>query len=122
MAELDVLVAVAKELLDSLGKQVVIKRKSTRRYDHTKLKTVNGATESQSIRVTPPEQYVTRYEAGNATKTASGRTFASPVGLQWEPKAKNFLVIDGQDREVVYVQAHYSGDEIVLYELGLNNT
>ena len=121
MAELDILVPVAEDLLNRFGKTVTLSTPASKEYDPNTQTTVEGSNISQTIKVTPLEEYKVTYIDGEVRKMTDLRCYLSPEGLSFIPENSQTLTVDGRDHTILYVQRHYSGDLIVLYELGLGN-
>lgn len=115
------LVPAAKRLLTKFGKTVTITRVTDNSFDPNSLEHLPTGIETQTVKVTPPQALKTKFINGELIKHVEGRTYLSPTGLEFVPVQGNTITIDSNTISIVYVVPHYSGDDIVLYELGLES-
>ena len=119
--ELDlVFVPLAKELLDEFGKTVTITdRAPVGSYNPKTGTVVDPVKNSYSIKIIPPDQMRQFYIAGDLVENGTLKSGFAAQDLPFTPVNGMTVDIDGRIWTKTEFNPIYSGDEIALYEMTL---
>lgn len=91
-------------------------------YDPVSGQEIQAAIQSYSVKITPPEKYREKEIDGTAIKQSDLKVYIAAQDLAVSPTARtDTLAVGSTVHNVVSVTAHFSGDQVCLWELQLRS-
>jgi len=110
------LIPIAYDLVDRLGKQVVIK-KGTPAYDATTGQGSESGVVDHSVKITPPQEYDDGYVPSDLIQRGDMKTYLPAKDLTFVPDPGDRMIIDSVTWRIEFSNPIYSGEDIALHEL-----
>lgn len=113
------LIPKIKSIIDTYGKTVTIAVPGLTHYDADSGSVIEAGTVTHTVKVTPPENYNSRWIDGDLILEGDCQISLAASGLTFTPENGHVFTIDSQKWKVVRVQTEYTGDDIGLYVMQL---
>lgn len=111
---------VAYDLAQDLGKDIDFTILGTKTYDPDTGETTEGSAVVHTFKVLPPDMVKRFLKEDDFERRGSGRIFVPDLNIPFTPEIGVATLMDGIPRDVVELKKHYSGEQIVLWELLLS--
>lgn len=116
----DRLVPRVKALIERFGKLLTFTIEETS-FDAAAGATVVNDRRLESVRCSPPAQFMIEAAGGTAKLSESLETYLPAQGLSFEPKVGMVVSFDGRDRKVLGVGKVYTGEAIAVFRLEVSS-
>jgi hypothetical protein len=113
------LIPKIKSVIEKYGKTVTIDVSGLTHYDPDSGSVIESGTVTHTVKVTPPENFNSRWIDGDLIQEGDAQVSMSPSGLTFTPENGHVFTIDNQKWKIVRVQTEYTGDDIGLYVMQL---
>jgi len=113
------LVPKVKSIIDTYGKTISFVVPGLNEYDADSGSVIESGVVTHSVKSTPPENYSSRWVAGEIIKEGDTQVSIAASGLLFTPVNGLVVTIDGENWKAIRVQSMYTGDDIALYSLQL---
>jgi hypothetical protein len=115
------LIPAAQSILDRFGKQVSFIVPTSPSYDPGTGVLTQGATQTKTTKMTPPEPYESKYVDGDIIRKGDLRAYIAAQDLDFQPERAHLVTLDTEDTRWYVVRANpvYSGQKAVLWEVQL---
>ena len=113
------LIPRVKVIVDKYGKTVTFRTYPAETYDAASGSTTEGVKTDYSRKVTPPQNYESKYIDGEIIQEGDCQIFVPTKDLGFTPAKGMKVIFDSEVWKIIGLKPIYTGDDIALYELQL---